>query len=150
MNRALWIAQIVLALLFLITGGLKLALPPVAARLGREHGLSPYVMRVIGLLEVLGALGVVLPAWTGILPWLTPLAAAGLLLTMIGAAFENVRLEHHPVILVNLVLALLAVFVVYSSVSSRPVSRGTCAARHRALTQPSRIRHEPGLPVLVD
>lgn len=116
MNTALWIVQVGLALVFLITGGPKLALPPVAARLGREHGLSPGVMRVIGLLEVLGALGVVLPAWTGILPWLTPLAAAGLLLTMIGAAFENVRLGHHPVVLVNVVLALLAAFVVCSSV----------------------------------
>ena len=116
MNTALWIAQIVLALVFLIMGGVKLALPPVAARLGREHGLSPGVMRVIGLLEVLGALGVVLPAWTGILLWLTPLAAAGLLLTMIAAALENVRLKHHPVILVNVVLALLAAFVVYYSV----------------------------------
>jgi DoxX-like protein len=116
MNTALWIVQVVLALVFLITGGPKLALPRVAARLGREHGLSPGLMRVIGLLEVMGALGVVLPSWTGILPWLTPLAAAGLLLTMIGAAFENGRLRHYPVILVNVVLALLAAFVVYSSV----------------------------------
>jgi DoxX-like family len=113
MNTGLWIVQIVLALVFLIAGGLKLVVPVAAARLGREHGLSPRAMRVIGLLEVLGAVGVVLPARTGILPWVTPLAAAGLTLTMIGAAIENKRLKHHSMIPVNVLLGLLAIFVVY-------------------------------------
>jgi hypothetical protein len=114
-NTALWIVQIVLALVFVIAGGLKLVLPidKMAARLGREHGLAPRVMRNIGLLEVMGAIGVVLPAWMGILPWLTPLAASGLLLTMIGATVENVRHKHYPMIAVTVALALLAIFVVY-------------------------------------
>jgi uncharacterized membrane protein YphA (DoxX/SURF4 family) len=115
MNTAIWIVQIALALIFVIAGGLKLVLPgdKIAARLGREHGLSLSVMRSIGLLEVMGAIGVVLPAWMGILPWLTPLAAAGLLLTMIGATFENARHKHYPMIAVNVALALLAIFVIY-------------------------------------
>jgi uncharacterized membrane protein YphA (DoxX/SURF4 family) len=115
MNTGLWIVQIVLALVFLITGGLKLMLPSdkVAERMGNEKGFSPRTMRIIGLLEVMGAIGVILPAWTGILPWLTPLAAAGLMLTMIGAAFENVRNRHFPMIVVNFVIGALAMFVIY-------------------------------------
>jgi hypothetical protein len=98
-----------------MTGGLKLVLPldKIAERMGQENGFSPRVMRIIGLLEVMGAVGVVLPAWTGLLPWLTPLAAAGLILTMIGAAFENVRNKHFPMIAVNFVIGVLAIFVIY-------------------------------------
>jgi uncharacterized membrane protein YphA (DoxX/SURF4 family) len=115
MNTTLWIVQIVLALVFVLTGGLKLVLPldKMAERMGHENGMPPAVMRIIGLLEVMGAIGVVLPVWTGILPWLTPLAAAGLVLTMVGAAFENVRLKHFPMIALNFVLAVLAIFVIY-------------------------------------
>jgi hypothetical protein len=115
MNTALWIVQVVLALVFLITGSLKLVLPieQVALLLGPEHGLSSRVVRLIGLLEVLGAIGVVVPVWTGLLPWLTPLAAAGLMLTMVGATFENARHKYYPKIAVNVVLGLLAAFVIY-------------------------------------
>jgi uncharacterized membrane protein YphA (DoxX/SURF4 family) len=115
MNTALWIVQIVLALVFVLTGGLKLVLPldKMAERMGKKDGFSPRVMRIIGLLEVMGAVGVVLPAWTGILPWLTPLAAVGLVLTMIGAALENVHNRHYPMIAVNVVLGVLAIFVIY-------------------------------------
>lgn len=115
MNTALWSVQIVLALVFMISGGLKLVLPvdKMAERMGHENSLPPIAMRIIGLLEVMGAIGVVLPAWTGILPWLTPLAAAGLVLTMVGATFENIRLKHFPMIAVNLVLGVLAIFVIY-------------------------------------
>jgi uncharacterized membrane protein YphA (DoxX/SURF4 family) len=115
MNTALWIVQIVLALVFVVTGGLKLVLPldKMAERMGKENGFSPHVMRIIGLLEVMGAVGVVLPIWTGILPWLTPLAAAGLVLTMVGATFENIRNKHFPMIALNFFLGILAIFVIY-------------------------------------
>ena len=115
MTTALWIVQIVLALVFAIAGGLKLVLPSdkLAKRMGQENNLSPNIMRVIGLLEVMGAIGVVFPAWTGILPWLTPLAAAGLLLTMLGATLENVHRKHFPMIAINFVLGVLAIFVIY-------------------------------------
>jgi hypothetical protein len=60
---------------------------------GQEHGvgggLSQPTARIIGVLEVLEAIGIVLPALTGIVPWLTPLAALGLVLTMIGAALRT-------------------------------------------------------------
>ena len=77
-----------------------------------EDSSQPTV-RLIGALEVLGAVGVVLPALTGILPWLTPLAALGLVLTMIGAALTHLRRKEHGGIAVNAVLLILAAFVAY-------------------------------------
>ena len=71
------------------------------------------MLRAIGTWEVLGALGVVLPALTGILPWLTPLAAAGLSVNMGGAMATHLRRKEYPMIVANLVLLALAAFVVY-------------------------------------
>jgi hypothetical protein len=66
-------------------------------------------VRIIGSLEVLGAIGIVLPALTGIVPWLTPLAALGLVLTMIGAALSHLRRTEYANFAVNgVVLALVA------------------------------------------
>ena len=70
-------------------------------------------VRIIGALEVLGTIGIVLPALTGILPWLTPLAALGLVLTMIGAALTHLRRSEYSVITVPAVLLILAAFVAY-------------------------------------
>jgi hypothetical protein len=70
-------------------------------------------VHIIGALEVLGAIGLVLPALTGILPWLTPLAALGLVLTMIGAALTHLRRSEYSVIPVPAVLLILAAFVAY-------------------------------------
>ena len=117
MNTALWIVQIALALVFVMTGGIKLVLPlDKIPEPMRTEGLSPRIMRIIGLLEVMGAVGVILPAWTGILPWLTSLAAAGLMLTMIGATFTNVRNKHFPMIAVNFILGVLAIIVIFGRV----------------------------------
>ncbi|PKO01493.1 MAG: hypothetical protein CVU43_12670 [Chloroflexi bacterium HGW-Chloroflexi-5] len=69
-------------------------------------------MRAIGTIEVLSALGVVLPYLTGILTWLTPLAASGLAVTMGGAISTHLRRKEYPMIIVNLVLLAFAAFVV--------------------------------------
>ena len=74
---------------------------------------SQRAVRLIGALEVLGAIGVVAPALTGILPWLTPLAALGLVLTMIAAALTHLRRKEYGNIAVNAVLLVLAAFVAY-------------------------------------
>jgi len=74
---------------------------------------QPSQLRTIGILEVLGALGVLLPSITGILAWLTPLAAAGLMLVMVGAALTHLRRKENGAIAINLVLFLLAAFVLY-------------------------------------
>ncbi len=73
--------------------------------------VSDSTIKLIGILELLAAIGLILPQLTGILPWLTPLAAVGLVLTMIGAMIVNVR--NRITIIKNIVLLLLAAFVAY-------------------------------------
>jgi uncharacterized membrane protein YphA (DoxX/SURF4 family) len=117
---SLWILQILLAIVFTLSGTMKLITPEarIRARLAAMTNLPIRVIRGIGLLEVLGAIGVVLPAATQILPWLTPLAAAGLALTMIGAAFANYATRHYAHIALNAALLVLALIVVYGRVAA--------------------------------
>ncbi len=84
----------------------------VADRLDEDPRHS--VVEAVGVLEILGALGVILPWATGILPWLTPLAAIGLGLTMVGAFLTHLRRkELVPMGIVNIVLFSVAVFTAY-------------------------------------
>src|SRR5262245_8203771 len=87
-GKALWTAQIVLALLFLFAGGRKLALP--AAELAKNGPFSAAFIKFIGVCEVAGALGLVLPGIVGIRRELTPLAATGLVIIMIGAVVSTI------------------------------------------------------------
>ncbi len=82
-NRLLWTAQIVLAVLFLLAGGMKLVLPLDALKGPIE--LPGFFVRFIGVAEVLGALGLILPGLFRIRPQLTSLAACGLVGIMAGA-----------------------------------------------------------------
>ena len=82
-NASLWIVQSLLAALFLFAGGTKLALP--AAALAAQSPIPVTFIRTIGVLEALGALGLVLPALLRLRTELTVLAAAGLVLIMCGA-----------------------------------------------------------------
>ena len=83
----LWTAQALLAALFLFAGGFKLTLS--AEALEREAQMSGVFLHFIGVMELLGGLGLLLPALTGIRPSLTPLAAAGLVIIMIGATVTS-------------------------------------------------------------
>ena len=115
MGIALWVAQGLLAVAFLAAGATKLAQPKekLAKKMAWVEDFSQPAVRLIGAVEVLGAIGVVLPALTGILPWLTPLAALGLVLTMIGAALTHLRRTEYGSIAMNAVLLVLAAIVVY-------------------------------------
>ena len=115
MGIALWVVQVLLAAAFLVSGATKLSQPKekLAKNLAWVEDFSQPTMRIIGALEVLGAIGIVLPALTGIVPWLTPLAALGLVLTMIGAALTHLRRSEYSVITVPAVLLILAAFVAY-------------------------------------
>ena len=114
MNIVLWIIAGLLALAFLAAGAMKLA--KSRAQLA-ESGMawtedfSDSQVKLIGLVEVLGALGLILPAALGIAEILTPLAAAGLALTMLGATAVHARRGERSNIPVTLVLAALAAFV---------------------------------------
>jgi len=113
MNIALWIVQGLLAVAFLMAGGMKLSQPKekLAERMGWVEDFSQNTVRLIGLLEVLGAIGLILPLALKIWPVLTGLAAVGLVLTMIGAAVTHIRRNEMQMLLPPIVLGLLAAFV---------------------------------------
>ena len=111
MNVALWIVQGLLAALFLFAGGAKLVLP--LDQMAGPVALPGWFLRFLGVAEVLGALGLVLPGLLRIRPGLTPLAAAGLVIIMIGATVVTLAGGMVAVALMNLVVALLAAFVTY-------------------------------------
>jgi hypothetical protein len=113
-NVALWIVQALLALAFLFAGGSKLAQPREAlAQRGMAYveDFTPTQVKLLGLAEVLGAVGLILPFATGVLPVLTPIAAVGLALQMAGAIAVHVRRKEPQPIGANAVLLALAVFV---------------------------------------
>ena len=111
MNVALWIVQGLLAALFLFAGGAKLVLP--LDQMAGPVALPGWFLRFLGVAEVLGALGLILPGLLRIRPGLTPLAAAGLVIIMIGATVITLVGGMVAVALMNLVVALLAAFVAY-------------------------------------
>lgn len=115
MNVALWVVQILLALAFGAAGFMKMTQPreKLATNMKWVEDFAPNTIKGIGTLEVLAAIGLILPFLAGILPVLTPLAAAGLVLTMIGAIITHVRRGESPMAIANIVLLLLAAFVAY-------------------------------------
>ena len=116
MNIALWIIQVLLALLFLFAGGTKLVLPiEVLMSMGSPNQvhLPGWFLRFIGVCEVLGALGLILPGLLKIRPRLTSLAAAGLVIVMIGATVVTIMADGIGPALVPIVVGLLAAFVAY-------------------------------------
>ena len=110
MTYALWIVQGLLALVFLFAGGMKLVLP--LEQLTGPVPLPGLFVRFIGVAEMLGALGLILPGLLGIRPGLTPLAAVGLVISMIGAVVTLVG-GVIPAVLISLVVGLLAAVVAY-------------------------------------
>lgn len=116
MNVALWIIQVLLALLFLFAGGTKLVLPiETLTSMGSPNQihLPGFLIRFIGVCEVLGAIGLILPGLLRTRPRLTPLAAAGLVIIMIGATVLTFVADGLAMALPPLVVGLLAAFVAY-------------------------------------
>jgi hypothetical protein len=108
---ALWAVQVALALLFLFAGGIKFVLP--ADDLTKDTALSATFLRFIGACEVLGAIGLIVPGLLRIRPGLTPLAAAGLAIIMIGATVVTAVELSVPGALFPFAVGLLLAFVVY-------------------------------------
>ena len=116
MTYALWIVQGLLAALFLFAGGTKLVLPlDVLMSMGSPNQipLPGLFVRFIGVGEVLGAIGLILPGLLCIRPGLTPLGAGGLVIIMIGATVLTLAAGEIAGALVPLLVGLLAVFVTY-------------------------------------
>ncbi len=92
MNPLIWTIQILMAILFVLHG-LAMFNPPMAVQesVVKKMGYNLPFLKIIGTLEVLGGLGLILPAWTQVMPLLTPLAALGLTIIMIGAAVSHAR-----------------------------------------------------------
>jgi DoxX-like family len=111
MNYALWIVQGLLALLFLFAGGMKLVLPLEA--LTEQTPLPGLFVRFIGVAEVLGAIGLIVPGLLRIRPGLTPLAAVGLVIIMIGATVLTLAGGEVAAALIPLVVGLLLAFIAY-------------------------------------
>ena len=124
-NAALWTIQGLLAALFLFAGGMKLVMP--IAVLAQQSHLSGPFMKFIGTCEVLGAIGLIVPGLTKIREQLTPLAAAGLVIIMVGATIVTV-LQRGP--------GALAVVPAVVGVLAATVARGrTRRAAPREIAQ---------------
>ncbi|WP_062651703.1 DoxX family protein [Streptomyces maremycinicus] len=116
MNATLWSLAGLLAVLFLLAGLMKLGQPReklVDSGMGWAADLAPGAVKAIGAVEVLGALGLILPAALDVAPVLVAWAAAGLAVTMAGAAAVHARRKEYPLIGVNLVLLVLAAVVAW-------------------------------------
>ena len=111
MNIALWIAQALLAALFLFAGGTKLVLP--IEEMTKQVPMPGLFLRLIGLCEVLGAIGLILPWLLRIRPGLTTLAAAGLAIIMIGATVVTLITGEIAMALFPLIVGLLCAWVAY-------------------------------------
>jgi uncharacterized membrane protein YphA (DoxX/SURF4 family) len=124
-NVALWAAQILLAIVFLYSGGLKAFRSKEQLIASGQSGVAPFplpVLRLTGTAELLAAVGLIAPRATGIAPVLTPIAALGLVIVMIGAVWSHStllradqaagrgRAEARNIVL-NVVLVALCVFV---------------------------------------
>lgn len=113
MNIALWIAQVLLAAMYGTAGILKTyQTTKTKQQLPWAKNRSDGFVRFVGISELLGALGLILPMLTGILPWLTPIAAIGLLAIQLLAIFaEHLPKQEFSVIPINVVLIAISVFI---------------------------------------
>ena len=116
MNVVLWIVAGLLAVAFLTSGLMKLSQPKkklADSGMGWTEDFSDGAVKGIGALEVLGALGLILPAVFDVATVLVPIAATGLALVMLGAAVTHARRRENQMIVVNVVMLALAAFVAW-------------------------------------
>jgi uncharacterized membrane protein YphA (DoxX/SURF4 family) len=115
MNIALWIVQGLLAAAFGMAGIMKSTQPieKLSAKMPWVSRYPAWVVRLVGISEFLGAVGLVVPWLTGIAPVLTPLAAAGLAVIMVLAAIHHLQHAEAKSVPFNLAFLLLAAFVAY-------------------------------------
>lgn len=123
LNIALWVAQGLLAAMFLMAGFMKTTTP--IAELGATLPWVndfPYLVRFIGISELLGAIGLLLPSILRIQPKLTPLAAWGIVAIMVLASIFHGMKGEFPQIGINVVLGAIAGFVAWGRTTKVPIS----------------------------
>jgi uncharacterized membrane protein YphA (DoxX/SURF4 family) len=112
MNRVLWVVQVLLALLFAFAGAMKFIMPMDQMTKQMPVALAPGFIYFIGVAEILGAIGLILPRLLNIRPGLTPLAAAGLAIIMVGATW--ITLSGGPsMAALPFITGLLCIFVAW-------------------------------------
>ncbi|MCP1384756.1 DoxX family protein [Runella salmonicolor] len=123
MKIALWIIQVLLALMFAFAGFTKMTTPisKLAPQMPWVNDFSESMVRFVGAVELLGAIGLVLPALLRIKPLLTPLAALGLAVTMLFAAIYHLTKAEYQGIGINAVLGGLALFVAWGRYKKEPI-----------------------------
>ena len=138
MNYVLWIVQGLLALIFLFTGGTKLILPIEV--LTEQTPLPGLFVRFLGVAEVLGAIGLILPGLVHIWPVLTPLAGSGLVIIMIGATvltLVGVVPVGAAMALIPLMVGILSGFVTYGRWRLVPLHGRSSRVRQRTRSEAS-------------
>ena len=115
MNTALWITQSLLALVYVAVGAMKtFQIVRVRAQFSWAEGRSDAFVRFVGISETLGAFGLVLPMLTGILPWLTPLAAVGLcIIQVLAIATEHLPRKEYGALPLNMAFLGVSLFIVF-------------------------------------
>jgi uncharacterized membrane protein YphA (DoxX/SURF4 family) len=128
-NATLWVVQVLLAVVYLLSGSMKLIMP--IEEMTKDVPLPGAFLRFIGVAEILGGLGLVLPWLLGIRPHLTPLAAAGLTIIMIGATAITVATMGLAMALIPLTVGILVAFVAYGRwrLTPHPVRRRKLSRR---------------------
>lgn len=125
LHIALWVVQVLLAFAFLGAGSMKLTTPYETLianpQMGWAIGVGAVGVKIIGALEAAGAIGLILPAATRVLPFLTPLAAAGLALTMVGAVITHLA-RGEFMVAAPVVLGLLSALVAWGRFKKAPIA----------------------------
>ena len=124
MNISLWISQGILAIFFILFGALKLFSPidGLAEQMPWVSDVPSALVRFIGFAEIAGGVGLILPAITKILPWLTPLAGAALALDMVFAIVFNASRGEFINVILTLVLLVLTLYVAYGRWKRVPIA----------------------------
>jgi uncharacterized membrane protein YphA (DoxX/SURF4 family) len=122
MSIALWVVQVMTALAFGLHGYQMLfRVEQARARMAWTRDVSIPILGVVGVAEILGAIGLIVPAATGVQPWLTVAAAAGLVTVMVLAIVFHFMRREWPNIGINIVLGALAFAVAYGRLVIEPI-----------------------------
>ncbi len=124
LHIALWVAQVLLAGMFLMTGFMKLTQPvdALAGQMPWVAAVPAALVRFIGAAELAGALGLILPSLTRIQPRLTVLAALGLVVVMVLASAMHLSRGEGAMVPMNLVLAAVAAFIAWGRSKAAPIA----------------------------